>query len=517
MTSDIHPAIGITELGVSFGQRVVLDGFNLSLPADGIDVLMGPVKSGKSTLFRTLSGFFEGHPLHRSWGDVRIADRSLCQGNRPALVQQHPTLFDLSLLNALLQPSRLLSQRSAAEWRDAGLEWLSTHGLPNCVLLADQPLSQCGAVAQRSILILAQALVKPPLLMIDEPTYGLNDLDAAWMVDWLRRLSAHCKLWVCLHNQQQARRLSDRIALIGGGRVLAHQDSSQFFQRPSNEWVEQFIRTGSFALPSPGTRLQDLAEGIPVPPPLTEAARDAISAFTRQPEAAEIRQKSPKIDDPAKPVLVISVPEIAPVLERRNPAGSSNVLYTGPERRKLVEIPTASRDGVELASAVGLYKYRDSNAPRGFHWIVPGKLSGCPAPGISAPIDYDLNLLSRAGITHLITLTENDLDQTALKRHCLKNTHLPIFDREAPSVGQTHMLLVRMQKLIEAGEVLAIHCKAGLGRTGTILAAWLIREGGLTASISIERLRKIEPGYIQSQEQEEFLHRYESDLVLRLV
>ena len=152
-----------------------------------------------------------------------------------------------------------------------------------------------------------------------------------------------------------------------------------------------------------------------------------------------------------------------------------------------------SRDGVELAAGVGEVIYREASAPRGFNWIVPGKLAGCPAPGVSAPIDYDLSLLAKVGITRLITLTETDLDQVALRRYHLTNTHLPIFDREAPSIGQTHMLLMRMQKHIEAGEVLAVHCKAGLGRR-TILAAWMIREGGLTARDSMLRLRRIEPG-----------------------
>jgi atypical dual specificity phosphatase len=78
------------------------------------------------------------------------------------------------------------------------------------------------------------------------------------------------------------------------------------------------------------------------------------------------------------------------------------------------------------------------------------------------------------------------------------------------------MLLVRMQKLIADGEVLAVHCKAGLGRTGAVLAAWLIREGGLTAEDSMGRLRRIEPGFIQSKVQEDFLHCYEADLTSRL-
>jgi atypical dual specificity phosphatase len=74
-----------------------------------------------------------------------------------------------------------------------------------------------------------------------------------------------------------------------------------------------------------------------------------------------------------------------------------------------------------------------------------------------------------------------------------------------------------MQRAIEQGEVLAVHCKAGLGRTGTILAAWMIREGGLSARGAMERLRRIEPGYIQSEVQENFLKYYEEDINRRLI
>jgi atypical dual specificity phosphatase len=456
---------------------------------------MGPVKSGKSTLFRTLAGRFEGHTLHRSWGATHSGGVSLSPSNRPALVQQHASVFDLSLLDTLLQPVRHTQRLTPVEWREKGLEWLSVHHLGEYAAQADKSLTLFNSVAQRSILILAQALLKPQLLLIDEPTYGLDDKDSAWLLGWLKQLSAHCKLWVCLHNQSHARRLADRIVLIGGGRVLAHQNTAQFFQSPANESADQFIRTGSFALPSLGAQAQDLEPGVPVPPPLSINAQRAIREF--------VTPATTKVD-------------LSPSVHSDQQIVEIKLIEDKVKVRQPVQLPSSSRDGVELAAAVGNYIFRDSSGPRGFHWIVPGKLAGCPAPGVSAAIDYDLSLLARSGISHLITLTESNIEQKALRHHFLTNTHLPVLDREAPSIAQMHMLLVRMQKKIADGEVLAVHCKAGLGRTGTVLAAWLIREGGLTATISIARLRKIESGYIQSLEQEDFLHRYEADIVRRI-
>lgn len=494
----------LQEFGVAFGKRVVLDGITLSLLPQGIVVLMGAVKSGKSTLLRTLSGLYDGHALHKSWGEVQLNSVPLSSDNRPLLVQQHASVFDQTLLQALLEPMRHTRQHSPAEWQRMGLLWLTENGLVECVAASEQPLFQQPTRVQRAVLILAQALCAKPLLLIDEPTYGLSDADAAWLIDWLKARRFACKLWVALHNQMQARKLADEIILIGGGRVLAQQSGTEFFQHPANELVAQFISTGSLSLPEPGALPDNLADGVTAPPVLSDGAQAAVLQYqagiipTRSVEPA-LAPHSPAQEDatPVKAVL---------------PVSRAATMYVAP-----VKLPATSRYGVEVASSIGEAILRDSMAPRGFHWIIPGKLAGCPAPGVSAPIDYDLKLLAKTGITKLITLTETDLDQVALQRHYLINLHLPIFDREAPSVRQTHMLLVRMQRMIDAGEVLAVHCKAGLGRTGTILAAWMIREGGLSADSSMARLRRIEPGFIQSAAQESFLREYEADITNRLI
>ena len=116
----------------------------------------------------------------------------------------------------------------------------------------------------------------------------------------------------------------------------------------------------------------------------------------------------------------------------------------------------------------------------------------------------------------LISLTNKDLPQDALARHGLKNFHLPVYDSEPPTVAQVQMLLARMAAAMSSGEVLAVHCVCGLGCTGTVLAAWLMREG-LSAQEALLQLRQTDAQYVQSQMQQTLLHQYEDALRKKVV
>lgn len=524
--------------GVAFGQRVVLAEMELHLAPRGIDVLMGPVKTGKSTLLRTLAGLYQGHALHRTWGLASLDGAALDDGNRPALVQQQVRLLDQTVLQVLRQaiPSAD-AVRSPAAWREWAAQFLAEHGQAAWAARLDAPLMDCPLHMQRTLLILSQVAARPRLLMIDEPTAGLSEPDAHTMIQWLRTLGQQCKLLVSLHNQRQARALADAIVLMGGGRVLAYQPVEEFFSRPANELVQQFVQTGSLSLPSPDARPDDLEAGTPLPPPLPpQAVRATATTATAAVTVAAVAPVAANAPAPvpAQPAAVVAAPSpapavvpapvappqsVAPVVASAAPVSAVKPAFkavSAPATVRPVALPLPMLQGVELASSVGRVIVSESRGPHGFRWVVPGMLAGTPQPGVVAPIDHDLILLDRVGITHLITLTETDMDQDALRRHHLKNTHLPIFDRKAPSTSQMHMLLVRMQRLMDAGEVLAVHCKAGLGRTGLVLAAWMVRDGGLSAEAAIERLRKVNPGFIQSDEQLDFLPAYEADILRRL-
>lgn len=96
----------------------------------------------------------------------------------------------------------------------------------------------------------------------------------------------------------------------------------------------------------------------------------------------------------------------------------------------------------------------------------------------------------------------------------LRTIHMRVVDREAPPLLWMKLCSRRSKKFIQQGEVVAVHCLAGLGRTGTVLGAWLVKEG-LTAEEALRRLREIEPGFVQSRVQEELLHELEVNLLIR--
>ncbi len=148
--------------------------------------------------------------------------------------------------------------------------------------------------------------------------------------------------------------------------------------------------------------------------------------------------------------------------------------------------------------------------PRGFVWLDPGQLAGTPRPGVINEVEHDLDALARVGVSRLLTLLEAPLEcEAELAERGMQAFHVPVDDMTAPTITQAVTLCRQIWRWLKQGEVVAVHCHAGHGRTGTALAAWRIWQGR-SALDAIDSLRTIERRWIQSREQIEFLERFES-------
>ncbi|MDH5355357.1 MAG: ATP-binding cassette domain-containing protein, partial [Gammaproteobacteria bacterium] len=150
--------------------------------------------------------------------------------------------------------------------------------------------------------------------------------------------------------------------------------------------------------------------------------------------------------------------------------------------------------------------------PNGFMWLKKGQLAGTPRPGLLIDMADDLKALKRVGVTHLISLTVRPLDSDECKQFGIEVISSPIPDMHAPSPPQALEICQQVAKLMDNKKVIAVHCRAGLGRTGTLLAAQLIYEGQ-SALVALEKTRSVESRWIQSESQVAFLEEFEQFLL----
>jgi len=434
------PVMLLEGFGVAFEDRVILAEVNLAIPKTGAVSLMGPMAAGKSTLIRTLTGLNDAQPALKTWGRVIIEGEEASHAKRRR--SEDPGFHEKRRVAMVQQKARFYLDTVRRNLVSA---------LPN-----------------RGELNLAEQGTRIRALLRDNGLAGLEK----HFDDEVVNLSL---------GQQR------NLAIV---RATASDPAVLFIDEPTASLGDQ-----------EAYRTLDLIRH--------QAEQRAVVMVTHNRLHAlhlgglVVLLAGGRVVETGGVDRFFEAPQTAPgrVFAR---TGTCTVPMPGTRREYLaddIELPPELPPQAKAATLAP----PASAGPRGFYWLHRGKLGGLPRPGLLRDLGIDLDGLDALGVTVLVTLEERrTVPEDRLAERGIRSEFLPIVDMEAPTLEEARTLAQRIEELMETGEVVAVHCKAGIGRTGTILAAQLIHEGASSVE-AVERARRINPRWIQSDAQLHFL------------
>ena len=144
--------------------------------------------------------------------------------------------------------------------------------------------------------------------------------------------------------------------------------------------------------------------------------------------------------------------------------------------------------------------------PDNFSWLLENKLAGSAIPTSIDEVQWAID----QGVKSIITVREEPLDESWIKD--VKYLHVHSNDMGVPEFTDLVSAVDFIHRRITNNEPVMVHCLAGMGRTGTILACYLVKHQKMSADEAIQKVREERSGSIQSFPQEEIIFQFAKSL-----
>ena len=248
--------IDIQNLTFSYSdsREPVLKNVNLQICANEITVLFGPGMGGKSTLLRLLNRLSDLLEGNRMEGRILLDGQDIYAPGldviglrrRVGMVFAVPIPLPDTVWGNVAYGPKLMGIRKKSQ-----LDEIVEKSLQDAALweeIADRLNEPAAALSggQQQRLCLARTLaLKPEVILLDNPTSGLDPLSTAKVEDTLQRMKQNYTIVLVPHSVQQAARAADRAAFLLNGELVEVGSADRIFTRPRNQRTEAYV-TGRF-------------------------------------------------------------------------------------------------------------------------------------------------------------------------------------------------------------------------------------------------------------------------------
>jgi phospholipid/cholesterol/gamma-HCH transport system ATP-binding protein len=244
-TAPDQPVLAIRDVHKSFGSQHVLDGINLAVVRGETLTVLGRSGTGKSVLLKLIIGLEEMDGGSISIQGREIAGLGLTEMNRLRIKMgflfQHAALYDsLTVAQNVAFPLERHTKMPASERSDRVKELLRSVGMEHD--LNKMPSDISGGMQKRVGLARALAL-QPEILLLDEPTAGLDPITSGEIDDLVLKLQAEHDLTaiVVTHDLHSARTIASRLALLDKGKVVI-EGTFEELAESNDEFVREFFK-----------------------------------------------------------------------------------------------------------------------------------------------------------------------------------------------------------------------------------------------------------------------------------
>jgi phospholipid/cholesterol/gamma-HCH transport system ATP-binding protein len=240
------PVVAVEDLHKSFGSQKVLNGVSLAVKRGETLAVLGRSGTGKSVLLRIIIGLEKPDT-----GSVRIhgqdiAGMALDQlgaiRTKMGFLFQHAALYDSLTVeeNVAFPLQHHKREMSKSEKRDRVNALLGEVGMEDAA--AKMPSDISGGMQKRVGLARALAL-EPDILLLDEPTAGLDPISSGEIEDLVLKLQEEHRMAsiVVTHDLHSAKTIADRLALLNEGNVVI-EGSFEELQKSDDKFVQEFLK-----------------------------------------------------------------------------------------------------------------------------------------------------------------------------------------------------------------------------------------------------------------------------------